>query len=587
MNVRFRGIVLTTVLLAVRWPQARLGPTGRSRIPGRGHRAARAGPRGILGEGPSAHALRAAGRGAAPVGVGAARVAASSSSANTQTVDDSAGDNDGTLEPGEPLALTQPLRNAGSAGASGVRATLTEAPPELTLSQAASAYPDVDVGAAQANTTPYTGMLAAEAACGRPVTAGLRVTSAQGPFTVPVSVPTGVVGAAQTFTATPGETIPDNSPTGAVSTLAVSGVGALGDLDVRVNIRHTFDGDLEIRLRAPDGTTIALVSNRGGLGQNFVDTDLDDEAPTAIAAGSAPFTGSFRPEQPLSVLDGRNANGTWTLTVVDNARADLGAVDSWRLSARSVTCSPPPATPSLSATAPPSPAGQTTPQITGTAPGDSTVRLYTGGSCTGTPAGTGSAASLASPGIEIAVPAGQTTQIRGTATLGGLTSVCSPPLAYPPSAQPPPAPTATPPAPTPPATPTSTLPRATPPRDRTVSLTLTAAASQRALRQRALRLTALCAAEPCKVSVGGVVSLPSAKRGAKARGVKTSAARKALRKGQRAALTLKLSSSLRKRLAGALRSRRTRSRVRATITATAVDAAGNRRTKRVTIRLRR
>jgi subtilisin-like proprotein convertase family protein len=167
----------------------------------------------------------------------------------------------------------------------------------------------------------------------------LQASTAQGSFTVPVSIPTGAAGPVQTFGAAPAAAIPDDDPTGVSSTISVGGVGVLRDLDVRVNIAHPYDGDLSIRLRAPDGTTIPLVSNRGGSGDNFVDTDLDDEAAVAIAAGRAPFTGSFRPEAPLSTFGGRDADGTWTLTVVDTAAQDVGSLTSWRLSARGASCS--------------------------------------------------------------------------------------------------------------------------------------------------------------------------------------------------------------------------------------------------------
>jgi subtilisin-like proprotein convertase family protein len=403
------------------------------------------------------------------------------------------------LDPGEQFALTQRLRNTGSAAATGVSATLTESPPELALSQAASAYPDIGVGATQANATRYAGALAAGATCGQPLAMSLRVSTAQGPFTLPVSVPTGATGAVRTFTATASATIPDSDPSGVSSNLALSGVGVLKDLDVRVNITHTFDRDLEIRLRAPDGTTIPLVVRRGSSGDNFVDTDLDDDAAAPIAAGSAPFTGSFRPEQPLSTFGGTNADGTWTLTVVDAVGSDVGTLSSWRLSARGATCSSSPRPP--------------------------------------------------------------------------------PPPPPPPPAPPPPSPSPSPASPpSPPAPP--------PPSDGSVVLVLSAHATQRALRQGGLKLVVSCGRVPCTVSARGVVTVPSSRRGASARRV-TRSARRTLRGGERATLTLRFSSTLRRQIARALRSGRARNRVRAAITATAAGAGRSQQAKRLTVRIRR
>jgi subtilisin-like proprotein convertase family protein len=126
--------------------------------------------------------------------------------------------------------------------------------------------------------------------------------------------------------------IPDNLPAGATSTIAVPDNKTVMDVNVTVNITHTFDGDLRLSLIPPSGPAIPLVTNRGGGGGNFTATVLDDSAATAISAGAAPFTGSFRPESPLTAANGINAAGNWQLFVVDTAGADVGTIDSWTLS---------------------------------------------------------------------------------------------------------------------------------------------------------------------------------------------------------------------------------------------------------------
>ena len=113
---------------------------------------------------------------------------------DSMTVDDSAaagGDGDGTVEPGESFRLTQRVRNQGASTATGVSSTLTESLEPLTLGQATSAYPDIAFGAAQANSAPFSGTLSASAPCGAPLPMSLGVGTAQGSFTLPVSVPTG------------------------------------------------------------------------------------------------------------------------------------------------------------------------------------------------------------------------------------------------------------------------------------------------------------------------------------------------------------------------------------------------------------
>lgn len=124
--------------------------------------------------------------------------------------------------------------------------------------------------------------------------------------------------------------IPDLSTV--TSSINVTGfVGSIFDVNVTVNITHTFNGDLAVTLISPSGLRVPLFLNVGGSGDNFVNTVLDDEATIPIASGTAPFTGSFIPASPLSVLDGESANGIWRLEVADQAGQDIGTINNWRL----------------------------------------------------------------------------------------------------------------------------------------------------------------------------------------------------------------------------------------------------------------
>jgi hypothetical protein len=89
---------------------------------------------------------------------------------------------------------------------------------------------------------------------------------------------------------------------------------------------------------------------------------------------------------------------------------------------------PPP--PALESTNPVSAAASTTPKILGTAAANSTVKLYATPSCSGEPVAHGSAAQLASPGIGVTVPAGQTSKFWATAEAEGFVSFCSSSISY-------------------------------------------------------------------------------------------------------------------------------------------------------------
>ena len=125
------------------------------------------------------------------------------------------------------------------------------------------------------------------------------------------------------------KTISDN--TTVTSTIAITDSGTIRDLDVLLNIRHTWNSDLDVFLVAPDGTRVELFTDVGGSGDNFTQTRLDDEATTLISAGTAPFTGRFKPEGSLASLDNKVITGTWTLEIADDAGGDTGTLDGWSL----------------------------------------------------------------------------------------------------------------------------------------------------------------------------------------------------------------------------------------------------------------
>ena len=123
--------------------------------------------------------------------------------------------------------------------------------------------------------------------------------------------------------------IADNSTTN--FTLTVPDSITVADINVQLDISHRRDQDLDVYLIAPDLTRVELMTDVGGNGDNFTATVIDDEASTSIAAGSAPFTGSFQPEGSLSDFDGADAQGTWTLEITDDKRRESGTLNSWSI----------------------------------------------------------------------------------------------------------------------------------------------------------------------------------------------------------------------------------------------------------------
>jgi subtilisin-like proprotein convertase family protein len=123
--------------------------------------------------------------------------------------------------------------------------------------------------------------------------------------------------------------IPDN--TTIKDSIVVNVPNALDVLDVNVKIDtviHTFDGDLSFVISHLGGS-VSLINRRGGSGDNFLGTNLNDSATILISSGSPPFTNTFRPEAPLSGFNGLNTNGSWVLSITDNATADTGYLKAW------------------------------------------------------------------------------------------------------------------------------------------------------------------------------------------------------------------------------------------------------------------
>lgn len=105
----------------------------------------------------------------------------------------------------------------------------------------------------------------------------------------------------------------------------------IDDVNVTINVDHTWVGDLGVKLIAPDGTEVLLSDRVCGNCDNFTNTTFDDEATTPIGNGSSPFSGSYQPSESLSILDGLSSLGDWTLEILDNADIDGGQLNSWSL----------------------------------------------------------------------------------------------------------------------------------------------------------------------------------------------------------------------------------------------------------------
>ena len=208
------------------------------------------------------------------------------------TIDDSIGNNNGAIDPGEPVRLTVQLTNpwrGTSMGVSGATATLTSATPGVAIFDGSSTYPAIPAGRHGAG--GYVPARGGSRSRVRPVdhvdapdherarhdlddvhaARGIRPLARAPPVTF-------------TRTHSAGLAIPDAGPRGVSSALSVADDLEIADLDFRVDdLQHTWVGDLSVLLRAPNGYGADLIWSTGffedaGNGDNFVNTVIDDAA---------------------------------------------------------------------------------------------------------------------------------------------------------------------------------------------------------------------------------------------------------------------------------------------------------------------
>ncbi|MCA9985764.1 MAG: hypothetical protein KDE59_15770 [Anaerolineales bacterium] len=126
----------------------------------------------------------------------------------------------------------------------------------------------------------------------------------------------------------------------ATSSLTISDARSINDLNVLLDVAHTWVGDLTFTLTHQNtGTSVTFVDRPGvpastyGCSGNDIDARLDDEAGTPVettcGAGTPTINGNFSPNNALSAFDGESVNGTWVLTVTDSVTPDGGAVNQW------------------------------------------------------------------------------------------------------------------------------------------------------------------------------------------------------------------------------------------------------------------
>jgi subtilisin-like proprotein convertase family protein len=129
------------------------------------------------------------------------------------------------------------------------------------------------------------------------------------------------------YEADPALPIPDAFAPGVSYTIVVPDSFTLTDVDVDVNIEHTYINDLIIKIEHL-GTTVILWDRACDGDYDDLQAVFDDEG--SVVTCSSPTVGDITPASAggdlLAAFDGNDAAGDWTITVSDNFQEDTGVL---------------------------------------------------------------------------------------------------------------------------------------------------------------------------------------------------------------------------------------------------------------------
>ncbi len=273
----------------------------------------------------------------------------------------------GAIESGELVTVNFGLRNAGTADAGNLVATLQSTGGVLGPSSPQTYGAMLVHGPTVSRSFSFI----ANSPAGSTLTATLLLDDGgQNLGTVSFTF---TLSASRTFTNSSVIIIPDNGKaTNYPSTLTVASTGTVSKVTVTIKqLAHTFPEDIDMLLVSPAGQKIKLMSDAGA-GNSITNVTLifDDSAPglpfsTAITSGTYHATDfppgdSFPTPAPagpygtnLAVLNSVDPNGTWSLYVFDDANGDQGRVNGgWTLDIQTASPVASSADVAVSATAP-------------------------------------------------------------------------------------------------------------------------------------------------------------------------------------------------------------------------------------------
>ncbi len=131
------------------------------------------------------------------------------------------------------------------------------------------------------------------------------------------------------------KSIPDANTAGVVSTINVPNNFLVSDVNITLDVSHSWLWDLQVYLKAPNGTELLIYDRTcGSSGQQRqnINATFDDEAGSVVCINAIPaISGTTKPTNILSAFNGISSLGTWQLKFVDNSHGDVGTINNWSI----------------------------------------------------------------------------------------------------------------------------------------------------------------------------------------------------------------------------------------------------------------
>ncbi|HXC97717.1 MAG TPA: autotransporter-associated beta strand repeat-containing protein [Verrucomicrobiae bacterium] len=234
------------------------------------------------------------------------------------------GDGSHGIDPNGCNNLGLSISNTTASAMTGVTATLSTTTEGVIITQPYSDYPNIPGNGSGTNLAPFQISTLPTFACGTPINLQLGVNSSLGSFTVNTVLNTGETAAPTRFDNNTVTNVPDVGTLISTNNVAAWSGGPITKVTASLWLGAPIDSDMTLSLISPNGTNVVLASGVGGSNPNFGTgsadasrTTFDDSATTAIAAGSAPFVGTFQPQSPLAAFIGTSPVGAWRLQLTD------------------------------------------------------------------------------------------------------------------------------------------------------------------------------------------------------------------------------------------------------------------------------